>query len=102
MDYHWPGNVRELQNVLEYALHLAEDHQVIKDYHLPPGIFDEIGVKTPQQAFLSIEDYTKQTITALQTEHTEEQIAQLLGISRKNLWEKRKRWDLPRPRPNQN
>ncbi len=102
MDYHWPGNVRELQNVLEYALHLAEDHQVIKDYHLPPGIFDETGVKTPRQAFVSIEDYTKQTITALQAEHTEEQIAELLGISRKNLWEKRKRWDLPRPRPNQN
>ncbi len=99
MDYYWPGNVRELQNVIEYALHLAEDHKVIQDDHLPPGIFDEAGLKTPRQASVSIEDYTKQTITVLQAEHNEVQIAQLLGISRKNLWEKRKRWDLPRPGP---
>jgi hypothetical protein len=32
----------------------------------------------------------------LQNGHSEEQITEMLGISRKNLWEKRKRWDLHR------
>jgi DNA-binding NtrC family response regulator len=46
---------------------------------------------------VSIEEYTKQSILVLQTNHSEEQIADILGISRKNLWEKRKRWNIPRP-----
>ncbi|MCP5046489.1 MAG: hypothetical protein GY940_04905, partial [bacterium] len=46
---------------------------------------------------MSIEEYTRQAISSLQQDHTEEQIASFLGISRKNLWEKRKRWDISRP-----
>jgi DNA-binding NtrC family response regulator len=46
---------------------------------------------------VSIEEYAKQTIGLLQGDHSEEQIAEILGISRKNLWEKRKRWNLRRP-----
>jgi two-component system, NtrC family, response regulator AtoC len=48
------------------------------------------------QNFISIDEYSKQTILALQNSRTEEQIADILGISRKNLWEKRKRWGIPR------
>ena len=96
MEHPWPGNVRELQNVIEYALHLADDHDTIQDEHLPQKIIHQSTVTAPSQQFLSIEAYTKQTILALQHEHTEEQIADILGISRKNLWEKRKRWNLPR------
>jgi hypothetical protein len=33
----------------------------------------------------------------MQTDHSEEYIAGILGISRKSLWEKRKRWNIPRP-----
>jgi transcriptional regulator with PAS, ATPase and Fis domain len=97
MEYKWSGNVRELQNVIEYALHLADDHQTIQDEHLPPKIINQSTVTVPSQQFLSIEEYTKEMILALQHDHTEEQIADILGISRKNLWEKRKRWNLPRP-----
>ena len=45
----------------------------------------------------SIEEFIKQSILALQNDHKEEEIAEILGISRKNLWEKRKRWGLDRP-----
>jgi two-component system response regulator PilR (NtrC family) len=48
------------------------------------------------ESFISIDEYSKRTIVALQNDHTEEQIAKILGISRKNLWEKRKRWGIPR------
>lgn len=97
IDHSWPGNIRELQNVIEYALHVTEDTQTIQNEHLPPSMSGESPAQSARQDFISIEEYTKQTILALQSEHTEEEIAEKLGISRKNLWEKRKRWDLPKP-----
>ena len=96
MDYPWPGNVREMQNVLEYALHIAEDNGTITNEHLPPKLQD-IQKSFSNKQFISIEEFTKQSILALQNEHKEEEIAEVLGISRKNLWEKRKRWGLNRP-----
>jgi transcriptional regulator with PAS, ATPase and Fis domain len=96
LDYPWPGNVRELQNVLEYALHIAEDNDTIRDEHLPPRLQDNQEIIKIKQ-FVSIEEFTKQSILALQNERKEEEIADILGISRKNLWEKRKRWGLNRP-----
>jgi transcriptional regulator with PAS, ATPase and Fis domain len=97
MDYPWPGNVREMQNVLEYALHIAEDNHTITDQHLPPKFQDEQVPVADHQRFISIEEHTKKVILAMQNEYNEEDIANVLGISRKNLWEKRKRWDLNRP-----
>ncbi|MEE9119266.1 MAG: sigma-54 dependent transcriptional regulator, partial [Calditrichia bacterium] len=96
MDYHWPGNVREMQNVLEYAVHIADDNGTITNNHLPPKLQD-IQNSVSNKPFISIEEFTKQSILALQNEYKEEEIAEFLGISRKNLWEKRKRWGLNRP-----
>ncbi|MDP6736502.1 MAG: hypothetical protein QF732_08390, partial [Nitrospinaceae bacterium] len=97
MDHSWPGNIRELENAIEYSLHLAEDNQTIKEEHLPPSLQHETAFRFENSDFVSIEEFTKRSIAALQNEHTEEQIAKTLGISRKNLWEKRKRWSLNRP-----
>jgi len=96
MDYQWRGNVRELENTIEYALHLTDDGQAIKNEQLPNKFSSNTENSGIPQNFISIDDYTKQTIIALQNNHTEEQIAATLGISRKNLWEKRKRWDISR------
>jgi len=94
MQYEWFGNVRELQNVIERAI-LIVDGDVIKPEHLPGGLRRET---TPEQeAFgqkLSIEDYTKDFISRNQAEYTEQQIAAMLGITRKSLWEKRKKWGM--------
>jgi DNA-binding NtrC family response regulator len=57
--------------------------------------------KTPRQEFVSIEEFVKRSIMALQGEYKEEEIAETLGISRKNLWEKRKKWNLIRPIQNE-
>ncbi len=97
MDYPWPGNIRELENVIEYALHLAEDNHTIGEEHLPPRLLNKPAQEWSRSDLVSIEQFTRRSITALQSEHTEEQIAEILGISRKNLWEKRKRWGLQRP-----
>ena len=97
MTYPWPGNVREMENVIEYTLHLTDEGNPIRPEQLPPKLLSKTEVSWSPQDFVSIEEYTKQSIQALQSDHSEDQIAEKLGISRKNLWEKRKRWGLVRP-----
>ena len=97
MNYPWPGNVREMENVIEYALHLTDENNSIRLEQLPPKLLADTDASWSPRDFVSIEEYTKQSILVLQAEHSEEQIAGILGISRKNLWEKRKRWNLLRP-----
>ncbi len=96
MAYPWPGNVREMENVIGYAMHLTDEEKPIRPEQLPPGLLGKKDIPWSPKDFVSIEEYTKQSILILQSDHSEEQIAEILGISRKNLWEKRKRWGLPR------
>lgn len=100
MNYGWPGNVRELENVIEYALHLTDEGNPIRPEQLPPHLSAGAGAQGGLCDCVSIEEYARQSILALQKDHSEEQIAEILGISRKNLWEKRKRWDLHKPGKN--
>ncbi len=97
MNYNWPGNVREMENVIEYALHLTDEGNPIRPEQLPPKLFAQAEAATGPGNIVSVEEYAKRAIAALEADHSEEQIAEILGISRKNLWEKRKRWDLQRP-----
>lgn len=93
----WPGNVRELQNVIERAILIADTDTITPD-NLPlsmkPG---DSFVKNSLKNHLSIEDYTKTFILEYQSEHNEQKIASMLGITRKSLWEKRKKWGLEKP-----
>ena len=45
---------------------------------------------------LTIEDYTKAFIQQYQGKFNEKQLAEMLGITRKSLWEKRKKWGIAR------
>ena len=94
MNYRWPGNVREMENVIEYAIHLTDEGNPIRPEQLPPNLLVQTDLQGSPGDFVSIEEYTRQSIASLQKDHTEEEIAEILGISRKNLWEKRKRWNL--------
>jgi PAS domain S-box-containing protein len=96
MNYDWPGNVREMENVIEYALHLTDEGTPIRPDELPPKLFAGTEAGRSPRDCVSIEEYARRSIAALETDHSEEQIAAILGISRKNLWEKRKRWNLQR------
>ncbi len=97
MSYPWPGNAREMENVIEYALHLTDDGNPIGLEHLPLKLLTKTDAPWSPLDFASIKEYARQSILVLQSDHSEEQIAGILGITRKNLWEKRKRWNLPRP-----
>ena len=96
MDYYWPGNVRELQNIIERAV-LITDSNTIFPEHLPEGVRDtsSFAIESLENAF-SIEEYTKEFILKYQNTHNEQKLSEMLGITRKALWEKRKRWGLPR------
>ncbi len=96
--YPWPGNVRELQNVVERAIIVADGDCITRDC-LPEGIKAEASFQ--DEVFdnkLTIEDYTKAFIVRYQKQFNEQQIAEMLGITRKSLWEKRKKWGIPRER----
>ena len=97
-DYSWPGNVRELQNIIERAV-LITDRETIYPEHLP----EEMKTTNPflSEALdksLSIENYTRQFIERYQSSLSEQKLAAGLGITRKALWEKRKKWGLARRR----
>jgi DNA-binding NtrC family response regulator len=97
-NYEWAGNVRELQNVIERAILISEE-DVIRPEHLPLGLRSVVSF--PNMVFekkLSIEDYTKAFIQKYQGQFNEQQLAELLGITRKSLWEKRKKWGMQRER----
>jgi len=95
-DYDWPGNIRELQNVIERAI-LICDNNKIKCENLPEMIH---SMSSSEGSFLSemmsIEEYTKAFIVSYQEKYTEQQLADFLGITRKSLWEKRKKWGMKR------
>ena len=97
LDYSWPGNVRELENAMAYAIHLTDEGQPIGVDQLPPKIVGAPELHERMEEIGSVDAYTKRAILALQADHTEEQIAGILGFSRKSIWEKRKRLGIARP-----
>jgi two-component system response regulator AtoC len=94
IDYNYPGNVRELKNIIERASVLAPA-PVIRPDDLPADLLEVNGYKDPGESFL-ISDAVAKTekqllVKALaRTQGKKGDAAELLGISRKNLWEKMK------------
>jgi two-component system response regulator AtoC len=93
--YSWPGNVRELKNAIEHALVFA------KNSSLRPGDFPEIlsaasDLHVSTAGLRSLEELEREAIHAtLEATHYKiGRAAEILGISRKTLLEKRKRYAL--------
>jgi len=91
--YSWPGNVRELKNALEHALVFAATDT------LEPRDFPEsIRAANTQlgDGLRSLEDLEKEAIrTTLEaTRYKITRSAEILGISRKTLLDKRKKYGL--------
>ncbi len=95
-EYDWPGNVRELENVIERAVLLARGDCIeATDLALNNG---QTSTRLPQyelEARLSLDDYFVSFVKKYQRHYNETELARMLGISRKNLWEKRQRLDIP-------
>jgi DNA-binding NtrC family response regulator len=90
LDHPWPGNVRQLRNVLERAL-LAADGDRLDP--APPAEAARAAGAIPR----SLAESERETIRAAlaATRGHQGRAAALLGISRKGLWEKRRRLGVP-------
>ncbi|MBL4608664.1 MAG: sigma-54-dependent Fis family transcriptional regulator [Pseudomonadales bacterium] len=112
-DYHWPGNVRELENAIERAVILSDADTISKSElgleedglpsfapESPPPLAQD-NDSEPDDAEESLEDYFQRFVLENQDNMTETELAQKLGISRKNLWERRKRFGIPRKKGGQ-
>ncbi len=111
--YQWPGNVRELEHAIERAVVLSDSNEIDNE---ALGIDLELvninrirgqGITTKQATRsqqldsdpaedLSLEDYFQRFVLEHQDSMSETELAQKLGISRKCLWERRQRFDIPR------
>ena len=92
--YGYPGNVRELKNIIERVSVLTLS-PVIEPWNLPadiasPEIIDETEMPTKLAAALAKTERTCIMHALKLTSGNKTEAAKLLGISRKNLWEKLK------------
>ncbi|MEQ1567145.1 MAG: sigma-54 dependent transcriptional regulator [Myxococcota bacterium] len=93
--YEWPGNVRELENTIERAVILHESGPVTATLlGLPVPSIDAPVEEVPDGSLVS---YFRAFLLQHQRALSETELARRLGISRKTLWERRKRMGLPRP-----
>jgi len=92
--YAWPGNIRELRNALERALVFTRV-ELLEPEHFPLNIRGA-AVGTAGGGLRSLEDVEKEVIAATldATRYKISQAAGILGISRKTLLEKRKKYGL--------
>ena len=96
-DYAWPGNVRELSHTVERALQAA-DGAAITLGHLPaevleaPALNDDVALA--RRPTLNEVERRYIAATLRHTRDSQTDAARILGISRKALWEKRKRYGL--------
>jgi two-component system C4-dicarboxylate transport response regulator DctD len=86
-EYAWPGNLRELRNVLERALVLEPGGTLDP---APPR--DSAGAAPQLLAEVEAEAIRR---ALAHTRGRQGRAAELLGISRKTLWEKRRRYGIP-------
>ena len=92
--YPWPGNVRELENAVQRAIALAGDRSELERQHLLPldprwrGATEPADEVRPLRAVLKEAEAAHLARALESTGGHRTQTAELLGISRKVLWEK--------------
>jgi DNA-binding NtrC family response regulator len=99
LEYHWPGNVRELGNAIERAVILADEAGIITKSLLaiePEESLNNVDLAALDPSQTSLEDYFVRFVQDNEESLTETELAEKLGISRKSLWERRQRLNIPR------
>jgi len=94
--YSWPGNVRELEHTIERIL-ILEDGEIIQPEHLPSFISQRQGeFQVFSDGGYSLEELEKRYIQFVlrNTKGSRQDAARILGINRKTLGQKIKKYAL--------
>jgi transcriptional regulator with PAS, ATPase and Fis domain len=98
--FNYPGNVRELENILEHALIISQEGEILPE-HLPDYLQRPLPAADTQPAssrYRADTSLSKERRNIIHTlnQHSGNRIkaAQALGIDRTTLWRKMKRYNL--------
>jgi two-component system response regulator AtoC len=91
LEHPWPGNLRQLRNTLERGLVMLEGGAEGRPVDPPPP---EGLLESRPRPLLEVEKEQIRNALAYTRGH-QGKAAELLGISRKALWEKRRRYGIP-------
>jgi DNA-binding NtrC family response regulator len=90
--YSWPGNIRELKATANRIGYLV-DENVICPEHLPPHLFQANGICNAPRKLKDVEkDYIVRVLS--QTGGNQSHAAKILGINRKTLYQKIKKYNI--------
>lgn len=102
--YHYPGNVRELKNIIERLVVLSEKGEILEEY-LPSDVVNNqdrpLAAAAPEMDYtVSLKEYRskveKEYIRGLLLQHPKDmnKVAEVLDISRRQLFNKLVEYDL--------
>ncbi|NPA40026.1 MAG: sigma-54-dependent Fis family transcriptional regulator [Thermodesulfobacteria bacterium] len=103
MNYHWPGNVRELKHLVERLVIfstkdvITEKDLYLADFEFAPGVKKEVEIPEPREdEILPLEEVEKKYILKVLDllNWNKSLAARKLGIDRKTLTLKLKKWNL--------
>jgi len=98
MDYDWPGNVRELENAVERAIVTAKARVLTEDDFGFLSRKMEVGGNGRVPLNVTLQELERQAIAAAiqRTSGNIKEAAAALGIDRSTLYEKIKKYEIPR------
>ena len=95
MNYEYPGNIRELENIVERAVVLCNEEEILVK-HLPQelGQYSLKVYRKPGHRFPTLEENEVEYVSWVlkQVDGNKTRAAEILGIDRVSLWRKLKRW----------
>ena len=98
MDYNWPGNVRELENAVERAMVTCRGKGLVEEDFSFLAQNGRAGKSFAVPAGMTLQEMEKLAIMATlqRTNGNIKESASLLGIDRSTLYEKIKKYEIPR------